>query len=249
MLRDVRPEEIAWLVLFAVGSVKSYGLLVRAHRRVEAIKVDGASVVYLRGLRFQEAVRFLGILAFALVGVLAVLDVRGAPVLALLFAGGVALVVNTFAADVFTDRMDEALGSHDEADVERGWRMTPTNRPTEWIAAIVGLAFAAFAYFTDRDVAAIAAAVLAFVPALVTAVAERFPKLARLRPTEVAAAVAGVVAAAILYSSNRDLAALFSAIQAVAPALVTGLVVASTPAPPTLEEPPADVDLGDVPVD
>ena len=127
--------------------------------------------------------------------------------------------------------------------------MTPTQRPAEWIAALVGLAFAAVAYVQSREVAAIATAVLAFVPALVTAIATHFPRLARLRPTEVATGIAGIVAALVLYADNRDVGAMLAAIQAVVPGIVTGFVVATTPAPPEVTEPPADVDLGEEPID
>jgi hypothetical protein len=127
--------------------------------------------------------------------------------------------------------------------------MNPTQRPTEWIAAIVGLAFSAFAYFTDRNVAAVAAAVLAFLPALITAAGARWPTLGRFRPTEIATGLAGAIAALIMFSDNRDVSALFSAIQAVAPALVTGFVVASTPSPPAVPEPPEHVEIGDVDVE
>lgn len=127
--------------------------------------------------------------------------------------------------------------------------MTPTQRPAEWIAALVGLAFAAIAYVQSREVAAVATAVLAFVPALVTAVATHFPRLARLRPTEVATGVAGIAAALILYADNRDVGAMLAAIQAVVPGVVTGIVVATTPAPPEVVEAPADVELGEVDVE
>jgi hypothetical protein len=94
---------------------------------------------------------------------------------------------------------------------------------------VVGLAAAAAAFATGRDFVALAAAVGASVPAIVTAVAARFPKLVRLRPAEVAAAVAGIVAAIILYAGDRDLAALVSGAFALLPALATGLVTVQDP--------------------
>ena len=127
--------------------------------------------------------------------------------------------------------------------------MKPSLRPAEWISALVGLAFAGVAYAQNRDVAAAAAAILAFVPAIVTTLATRFPKLRRFRPAEVATGVAGLTAAVVLYAGNRDLGALAAAIQSVVPAIVTGFVVATTPAPPPAPEAPADVELGEVDVE
>jgi xanthine/uracil/vitamin C permease (AzgA family) len=126
-------------------------------------------------------------------------------------------------------------------DEERG-EATPTQRPAEWVAAVVGLFVAGVAFAQDREVAAIAAAVLAFLPALITAAGARWPTLGRFRPTEVATAVAGIVAAVILFAGNRDTAALFSSIQALVPALVTVLVVSTTPdAPEVVVDPPPEL--------
>jgi len=123
---------------------------------------------------------------------------------------------------------------------ERG-SVAPTERPAEWVAAVVGLFVAGSAYLGDRNVAAIAAAVLAFLPAVITAAGARWPAFGRFRPTEVATAIAGIVAAVILFTDNRDTAALFSSIQALVPALVTVLVVGTTPKPPVVVEPPPEL--------
>jgi len=107
--------------------------------------------------------------------------------------------------------------------------MTPSDRPTEWTTAVVGLVAAAWAFVTGHDFIALAAAIGAFVPTLVTAVATHFPRFARLRPAEIGSAVAGIAAAVVLYSGNRDLAALTSGILAFLPALATLLVTTKDP--------------------
>jgi hypothetical protein len=75
--------------------------------------------------------------------------------------------------------------------------------------------------------AALVAAVLAFLPALVTAIASHVDALARFRATEVATGIAGAVAAFLLWIENRDTAALMAVLMGVIPAIVTALVVGS----------------------
>lgn len=56
--------------------------------------------------------------------------------------------------------------------------ISPTERPTEWTAAVAMLAVALFMFSADRDVAALTATVAACLPALITAAVEYVRKRA-----------------------------------------------------------------------
>lgn len=49
-------------------------------------------------------------------------------------------------------------------------RAGPAERPTEWTAAVAGLATAAILFSMNKDVGALAVAVTSFLPAIITAV-------------------------------------------------------------------------------
>jgi peptidoglycan/LPS O-acetylase OafA/YrhL len=107
--------------------------------------------------------------------------------------------------------------------------VTPADKPMEWTAALIGLGTAIAAFLSGHDYIALAAGIGGTVPVLVTALATYFPRFARLRPAEIASAIAGIIAAVVLYAGNRDLAALTSGILAFVPALATLLVAAKDP--------------------
>lgn len=51
--------------------------------------------------------------------------------------------------------------------------MNPTDRPTEWVTAVVGILTAVVLWSTDKNTAALVTAIGGFLPALVTAITVR----------------------------------------------------------------------------
>lgn len=108
--------------------------------------------------------------------------------------------------------------------------MNPRTRPAEWATALTALVVAVIMFLGNRDLVALVAVIAAVVPAIITAIASRVPALARLRPTEVATALAGLIAAFVLFNGNHDAAALTAALTAFLPTIVTIAVEVGEPA-------------------
>ena len=103
-------EAVVWCALFAVGMLYSERLVRRARRRRRALRGNGAALLYVRGLVIQETVRFVGVTAFFLAGLLPVLDLDPhALELGLLYLGGACLVTNTLVANYFDRAIDRKL--------------------------------------------------------------------------------------------------------------------------------------------
>jgi hypothetical protein len=102
--------EIAWLVIALIGWQRSFRLMLHSRRVVQAVRRNGAALIYARGAWVQEAVRLLAFSGFIIaVPIGRIFPGRGA-VLAL-FLGLGCLVTNTYLSGRLTARLEAENGS------------------------------------------------------------------------------------------------------------------------------------------